>query len=82
MRPLLNIQVNKFKDMTRLKAILKLLCSKEYHLLIVNRDGPMITEEIYSSLRNTETTYKKLIKELKENLEILRRYKHEQGGFD
>ena len=68
--------------MNKLKVILKLLVSKEYYFISVERKGLIIVEEVYSSLRSTETTYKKLIRILKEELNEIRRYKHEQGGFD
>lgn len=68
--------------MNKLRVILELLFSKEYHLIIVEREGPILVEQIYSSLRETETTYKKLIKGLKDQLEVLRRDKHEQRRFD
>nr|DAQ75241.1 MAG TPA: hypothetical protein [Crassvirales sp.] len=63
--------------MNKLRAILKLLFSKEYHLIVVERDKYSLIEHIYSSVRRTETTYKKLIKLLKEELEEIRRYKYE-----
>ena len=68
--------------MNKLKVILKLLVSKEYYFISVEREGPIIAEEVYSSLRSTETTYKKLIRILKDELNEIRRCKHEQGGFD
>ena len=68
--------------MNKLKVILKLLVSKEYYFISVGRKGPIIVEEVYSSLRSTETTYKKLIRILKDELNEIRRHKHEQGGFD
>lgn len=68
--------------MNKLRVILELLFSKEYHLIIVEREGPILVEQIYSSLRETETTYKKLIKGLKDQLEVLRRDKYEQRRFD
>ena len=63
--------------MNKLRVICKLLFSKEYHVIIVERDGNILIEHIYSSVRRTETTYKKLIKLLKEELEEIRRYKYE-----
>lgn len=68
--------------MSKLRVILELLFSKEYHLIIVEREGPILVEQIYSSLRETETTYKKLIKVLKDQLKELRRDKYEQRRFD
>lgn len=68
--------------MNKLRVILELLFSKEYHLIIVEREGPILVEQFYSSLRETETTYKKLIKVLKEQLKELRRDKYEQRRFD
>ena len=68
--------------MNKLRVILELLFSKEYHLIIVEREGPILVEQIYSSLRETETTYKKLIKSLKDQLIVLRRNKYEQRRFD
>lgn len=68
--------------MNKLRVILELLFSKEYHLIIVEREGPILVEQFYSSLRETETTYKKLIKVLKDQLKELRRDKYEQRRFD
>lgn len=68
--------------MNKLRVILKLLVSKEYQLVIVEREGSIIVEHIYSSIRRTETTYKKLIKILKDELNEIRRYKHEQRRLD
>nr|DAU84900.1 MAG TPA: hypothetical protein [Caudoviricetes sp.] len=69
--------------MNKLRAILRLLFSKEYHLIIVERSSPILIEQVYSTLRETETTYKKLIEGLKDLLEELRRRrKYEQGRFD
>ena len=60
--------------MNKLRVILRLLFSKEYHLIIIERDKYNLIEHIYSSTRRTETTYKKLLKLLKEELEEIRRY--------
>lgn len=68
--------------MNKLRVILKLLVSKEYQLVIVKREGSIIVAHTYSSLRRTETTYKKLIKILKDELNEIRRYKHEQRRLD
>lgn len=69
--------------MNKFRVILKLLFSKEYHLIIVERNNPILIEHVYSTLRNTETTYKKLIESLKDLLEELRRRrKYEQRRFD
>lgn len=69
--------------MNKLRVILKLLFSKEYHLTIVERNNPILVEQIYSSLRESETTYKRLIESLKDQLEELRmRRKYEKRRFD
>ena len=64
--------------MNKLKVILKLLFSREYYVIIVERDENILTEDIYSSVKRTETTYKKLIKLLKDELVAIRQDKYEQ----
>ena len=78
-RPFLyNVNVINYKNMNKLKTILKLLFSKEYYLVTVKRDGDILVQHIHSSVRRTETTYKKLIKLLKDELTIIRQNKYEQ----
>ena len=64
--------------MNKLKVILKLLFSREYYVIIVERDENILTEDVYSSMRRTETTYKKLIKLLKDELIAIRQDRYEQ----
>lgn len=63
--------------MNKVKTIFKLLFSKEYYLITVEREGNIIVENVYSYMRKTETTYKKLIKALKEELKETRKDKYE-----
>lgn len=64
--------------MNKFNTILKLLVSKEYSVVIIKRDEYALIQHVYSSIKRTETTYKKVIKLLKEELKEIRRYKYEQ----
>lgn len=64
--------------MNKFNIILKLLVSKEYSVVIIKRDEYTLIQHIYSSIKRTETTYKKVIRLLKEELKEIRRHKYEQ----